>query len=752
MSRARTPATPLCMVLLALAGTAPALGQGTVILPRPVPHPHWPRRFTTTPLELKYQRVYADVTDGVAVTKIQQTFRNPLRHQVEGTYVFPLPDGVAVGDFSMTIGGKTLRGEVLDAETARRTYEQIVRRVKDPALLEYLGKRLWQAKIFPIPPGKELDVKLQYSQTIPETGGLGLYRHPLRAETISNETIEQTVVQVKIKSQLPLTSVFCPSHQCDISRPNDHKATVTYEQAHARPDRDFMLYYQRKDTMFGLSLLTHRGAGEPGYFMMRISPRVEISEGQILPKDIAFVIDTSGSMQGGKIEQAKRSLKFCISALSERDRFNIYAFSTEVHPFRDGLVPATSDVKQAAVEFAGKIQALGGTNINQALLETLAADPRDDRRPYLVVFMTDGEPTVDVTDPNRILQNVKDKNAARVRFHVLGVGTKVNTHLLDKLAEATRGTRDYCTENEDLELKLSAFVTRLANPVLTDISLHIAGLKTSDVYPRELPDLFCGNDLVVLGRYDGSGHHAVEFKGRLQDETRTITYEGNFAERESANDFLPRLWATRKVAYLLDQIRLHGRKQELVDEVVRLAKRHGIVTPYTSALILEDDRPIALRGHRERLLAGAYDGVARRARGRAGGQGLFGAGGRGAPATGKVAVRASRDIAEEADAESLTPWSYEVLSGERGQAVIRHAGDKTFVLAGERWIDTAWDGEKEPKKITAYSDEYFELLKHNLRLARYLALADHVLLVFDGTVYEIVPEPRSEEGDDGGGE
>jgi Ca-activated chloride channel family protein len=237
------------------------------------------------------------------------------------------------------------------------------------------------------------------------------------------------------------------------------------------------------------------------------------------------------------------------------------------------------------------------------------------------------------------------------------------------------------------------------------------------------------------------------FKGRLQDETETITYEGNFAERESANDFLPRLWATRKVAYLLDQIRLHGRKQELVDEVIRLAKRHGIVTPYTSALILEDERPIALRSEFEmrRRMERVYDQAARGAAPAAVGGGRF------ARPTGQAAVKASRDIAEEADLEALGPADYG-LRGEGGHQVIRHVADKTFVLAGERWIDTAWDGEKEPHKVTAYSDEYFELLKRNPGLARYLALGEHVLVLFDGTVYEIVPEPKSDEGNDGGGE
>ncbi len=742
MNRNRNLPLRLGTSLLALLGlTVPALAQGTVILPHPVPHPRWPQRVTTMPLELKYQRVYVEITDGVAVTQVQQTFRNPLRHQVEGTYVFPLPDDVAVGDFSMTMGGKTLKGEVLEKEKARRTYEEIVRRVRDPALLEFLGKRLYQASIFPIPPGEQLEVKLQYSQTLTEQAGLGLFAHPLRSQAQTAGTIEELVVHVKLKSTLPLTSVFCPSHKCDISRPNDHEATATHEARHVRPDRDFNLYYQRKDAQFGLSLLTHRAVGEPGYFLVRLSPRIEISPGQILPKDIAFVIDTSGSMQGGKIEQVKRSLEFCINSLDERDRFNVYTFATVVRPFRDGLMPADKDLKQAAVEFARKIEAIGGTNINQALLAALEADPRDDARPYLIVFMTDGEPTVDVTDPDQILKNIAEKNSRRVRFHVLGVGTDVNTHLLDKLAEMSRGTRDYCTENEELELKLSAFVGRLASPVLTDITLAIDGLRTSDVYPQQIPDLFRGNDILVLGRYEGDGHHAVRVTGRLHDKTTTLTYEGEFPERNSHNDFLPRLWANRKVAYLLDQIRLHGRNQELVDEVVRLATRYGIVTPYTSALILEDERQLAF-GVREIRLQ--YADLARRAapsRPR-------GAGGSAGAPTGGIAVGESKELA---DLKALgyvaleEPLDEEGLGDDFGHAVIRRVADKAFVLTEGRYVDSTWDGKAQPKKITAFSDEYFELLRAYPQLAPYFAIAERVLVVFEGQVYEIVANEQSDE-------
>lgn len=740
---------PFLTALIAAAATAgPLLAQGNIITHRPFRPPWRPNRVTTTPLIIKYQRVYTQITDGVAVTTVEQTFRNPLSTQVEGTYVYPLPDGVAVGDFSMTINGKTMHGEVLDKETARRTYEAIVRRTRDPGLLEYMNSRLYQASIFPIPPGKTLDVKLSYTQTLSESAGMGQFRHPLSKNQSAAPPIEQIVIQVKIKSTLPLTSVFCPSHKTDIVRPNDYEATVTYEQSNARPDRDFQLYYQRKDAMFGLSLLTHRAAGEAGYYMLRIAPRIEFDDDKVLPKDIAFVIDTSGSMSGGRIEQVRRALSFCVNSLNPNDRFNIFAFSTDVRPFRESLVSAESDIKSAAVDYAGKLRAVGGTNINAALLAALDADPKDSQRPYLIVFMTDGEATVDVTDPEQIRRNVQSKNTGNVRFHVLGVGTKVNTHLLDKLAEDNRGSRDYCTETEDLELKLSAFVTRLANPVLTDVALKLAGLNTSDQYPRVLPDLFRGNDLVLLGRYEGTGHHRIDFSGRLRGDARSLTYEGEFPKLNSDADFLPRLWANRKVAYLLDQIRLHGSKQELVNEVVRLAKRHGIVTPYTSSLILEDEARLVRRGS-GRPIPLATDLIiperARRVAPRRSSGGAVGRGGRGGSAPmGEGAVADSRTLR---DLKSLgyladSPADDDAFdrNGVASESVIRHAAGKTFVRDGDRWLDTKWDGKKQPKKIKVFSDEYFELLKSRPELSKIFALGARVLVVLGNDVYETVEE------------
>ncbi len=724
-------------IFAGLVAMPAAFGQGRLII-EPMP----PDRRSN--VETKYLRINAEITDGVAVTSISQSFYNPHRWPIEGKYVFPLPDGVAVGDFKMTAGGKTLHGEVLDKDQARRTYEEIVRRTRDPGLLEYLGKRLYQTSVFPIPANDTVNVEMRYSQTLTEQGGLGQFLHPLR-QPGTPAPIGELTINVKIKSSLPLTSVFCPSHPAAVSRTSDREATISYEQTNVRPDRDFAAYYQRADSQFGLSLLARRDAGEEGYFLLRLSPRVEIEEERVAAKDIVFVVDVSGSMAGDKIAQTRRALEFCVNSLRPQDRFNILAFSTEVRPFREKLVEATPEVQKSASEFTRELQALGGTNIHQALQTALENDPRDGQRPYLVVFMTDGEPTVDVTDPEQIVKAVKDKNAGEARFHVLGVGTELNPRLLDKLAEATRGTGDYCTETEELELKMSAFVRRLADPLLTDLSVEVAGIKTFDVYPKALPDLFRGNDIIVLGRYDGEGKHTVRLRGKSAQGTSELTYDAEFPKLDRGADFLPRLWANRKVAYLLDQLRLHGENKEVVDEIVRLAKRHGIVTPYTSALIIEEEPQWAGRIPGGEL-APAFS--RRRVPGSAGARGGGGGGlfqddeGHGAVAASK-SIRASQQAGQLRDDHEadMPAWDGNDAAGGARVVPIRHVEGKTFIYDGKRYVDSAWDEKAEPRKVAAFSDAYFALLKQHPELAPYLTLGESVLVAFDGKVIEITPPP-----------
>ncbi len=312
-----------------------------------------------------------------------------------------------------------------------------------------------------------------------------------------------------------------------------------------------------------------------------------------LPRDIVFVLDTSGSMQGKAIEQAKKALEFCVKSLSAKDRFAIIGFSTTTNAFAPALKSADQATISQATDWIRNLQAVGGTAIDDALKAGLGYRPSDARN-FTVVFLTDGLPTIGETDPKKILANVK-QSAGDTRFFTFGVGNDVNTHLLDILADNNRGTSVYVRPEEDLEVKMSALFAKISMPVMSDLALSFTNpsIRITDIFPPKLPDLFHGNQLVVLGRYAGTGSTAIKLSGKVGANTKEIVHEGMFSNERKGTEFLPALWARRKVGYLLDQIRLNGETKELVDETIALSKRFGIVTPYTSYLAVPDQPMVA---------------------------------------------------------------------------------------------------------------------------------------------------------------
>ncbi len=724
--------------------------------PRPVPPPRIrpprpPARHVY--LQVKRQTVDVSIVDGVAVTSIDQLFHNPHNRPIEGTYIFPLADDVALSKFTMFIDGREVEGKLLGVEEARRTYESIVSRMRDPALLEYLGTRMFQARIFPISPKGEARVRLSYTQMLNAADGLVDYRYPLATGRHSGSPIETLSFVINIESTVPIKSVFSPSHALGVHRVSDYKVSASYEGRHVYPDKDLLLHYALSDKEFGMTVLTHRQAGSDGFFLLRIAPPAVPKSEDVLPKDISFVIDTSGSMAGEKIHQAIAALKFCLANLNEQDRFNVVPFSHEALRFRDTLVPASTENIEQACGFADNLKATGGTNINDALEAALAGEVSREKssRPYLIVFLTDGQPTIGVIDPKEILANVKAKNAGRVRLFVFGVGHDVNTILLDTLAEQNRGTREYVEPGEDLELTLSSFYRKVADPVLADLSLTFGGLTVRDMYPTRLTDLFSGSELVVVGRYSGEGAKAVELTGTRRGRQERFVYETTFPAVGKKHEFLPRLWAARKVGFLLDEIRLHGEKQELKDTIVKLATKYGIVTPYTAYLVTEPGS-VALRGSRgSTTLADAFGEAAPVWTGTAG-EGTHPRKGVGRakkhkmmPATGAGAVAASESarMLQDADAysySSLVPLSNTEEAGEDlGRSLVEHVGTRTFYRLGDRWIDAAHDSDRETRKVEAFSKEYFDLIRKHPSLAKCFALGERVVVVIDGTSYETVP-------------
>jgi len=748
--------------LVAAVWTAPVQADGFIVVDRPphviVPGPRprpLPPRLVYMPLEVKNHNVTCDIRDTVGTTKIDQVFHNPNNQQMEGTYLFPLPETASVQKFSMWMNGKEVHGEVLDAEKARATYEDIVRKMRDPALLEYVGGRVYRARVFPIPANGDVRIALQYDETIPVSDGLATYRYPLNTEKFSAKDIEDVTIVVHIRSAIPLQSVFCPSHNATVSRPDDRQARVGFEAHHVRPDRDFLVQYQMSEKEFGLSLLSVRPAGEDGFFMARIAPPIEVESGTIVPKDVCFVFDTSGSMAGEKIAQAKRAMTFCLSSLRPEDRFNIISFATETRPFRDSLVPATQENIDAAKAEVQRVEAAGGTSINEALLAAVKAGAQaKSDRPYMIVFITDGEPTVGERDPARIQANVKNANEGRCRLFVFGVGHDLNAKLLDRLAEENRGAREYIDEKEDIELKVSRFFKKVSDPVLSDIELRLGDADAFDVYPKQLPDLFHGGELIVVGRYRKPGRHAVAVHGKRAGERLSWAFQTTIAEGLTDNDFLPRLWATRKTGYLMDEIRLHGETKELKDEIVRLARRYGIITPYTSYLVVEDSTGVAGAGGPPAQPAARvmYDYVAQDSA-------TFGAmksaGNYARESRGQVAVRGSVEalamqraapaetggfgIGGVGGAAEMRPGGgTRTASSGPQESPIRVAGTKTFYLDHGRWTDSEYDGKAETKKVKAYSDEYFKLLRDAPELAKYLAVGERIVVVLNKVAYEVV--------------
>ncbi|MHC5011599.1 MAG: VIT domain-containing protein, partial [Planctomycetota bacterium] len=452
-----------------------------------------------TPVRLKGHRVEATIRDGVAEVRVEQVFHNGSGSQLEGTYLFPLPEGAVVSDFAMTMGGQMVRGEVVEAQQARRIYEDIVRRRRDPGLLEWVGRGLFRARVFPIEPQSDLTIRLAFQQVLAEDAGTLEFRYPLATNRFHGASVESVVVDVNVESSVDLKAIYSPSHRLDVTRDGERRARITYERGGARQDRDFLLYLARSPDAVGFSFLSHRNAGEDGTFMAVLAPGTERREEDRVPKDVVYVIDTSGSMRGPKIEQARDALTYGVRMLHPGDRFNVIGFSTGVRTFRDRFVEATPDVVEAAAGWLQGLEAAGGTNIEGAIVEALRRGGRD--RLLLVVFVTDGAPTVGETDPDALVRRTVVDNTSHARIFTFGVGFDLDVKLLDRIAEATGGRRDYVTPDEDIEIATGRFFRKVDQPVLSDVRVTF-GEGVHDVYPQRLPDVFAGEQLVLFGRYE----------------------------------------------------------------------------------------------------------------------------------------------------------------------------------------------------------------------------------------------------------
>jgi Ca-activated chloride channel family protein len=662
-------------------------------------------------IELREQSVQISIRERLAVKTVRSVFRNNTDRVQEDDFLMHIEPDVSVESFKVTIDGKEQSGELLDAEKARRIYESIVRQNRDPALLEYYGYQLLRVRAFPIQPRAEYKVEVTLREALRVAGGVA---RVVTLNHLSKGEIASFSCAADVESARPIRMVFSPTHDINVQRAGDRKLRVSYEKKNYAPMGPLVFYYALADDEIGATLLAYREPGEDGTFMLTLSPRWEIRDSERVPRDVVFAVDVSGSMRHDrKIDQVREALARCVRSLHAGDRFNIVAYSTETQTWKERLIDAAEEAKEAAEKFAARLEPRSGTAIEEALKVSLGQfDSREAVK--IVVFLTDGLPTIGQTDTARLIEGAKKLNAVGARIFAFGVGYDVNTQLLDALAVGHGGDREYVRPNEDAAFALAAFAARIDTPVLASPKVEFEGIEATQIYPRTLPDVFRGGQLLVLGRFKGEGQAKLTLTGKFLGRDRRSEHEIDFAAA-ATHDFIPKLWAIKKIDFLLDQIRLNGQQKELIEEVVRLAKKHAIVTPYTSYLITEDVPTPEAGAMSKKTMDESLE----------------------KKFVGKEEFDKARNQAEWRKAENKElqdragrdALGYSSAGAERELAArMRQVCDVNFFNRGGVWIDSRIETGKKYEEIEVEfgSDAYWELVRNEPELARRLALGKQV--------------------------
>ena len=547
-------------------------------------------------LQVDYHRVTVTIDGPHAHTRVEQRFSNPYLTPVETRYVFPLPPGATIRGFTVRLDGAPQTVQNMSRTETEAYLQKAIADRQDPSLLQYLGWETYAVDLT-LPPSGATTMTLEYEELLLPQGDLYRYFYTLGTERYSLAPLREVSVKVDFQADDGVATVYSPGHQLAVERLSASHVRATYRAENVLPTEHFELYYTLTGQPFGAGLLTHAdpplsppliegdGGGE-GHFLLLLSPSSSVAEADATPKDIVFVIDRSGSMAGEKIEQARQALQFILGQLDERDRFAIVSFDDLIETQAETLQPVTDQTIHRAQSYVASLYERGNTDIEGALrrgLEMLkVGQPRLGATP-VIVFLTDGLPTAGVADEAAIVDSVRLGNdAVGASIHVFGVGYDVNTHLLDRIAAQNHGAVTYVQPDESLERVLTTFYGQIAHPLLTDVEAEFEGLTVEDVYPRQLPDLFVGSSLALVGRYStaDSAMATVRLRGQMAGEAWEQVYSFDLTE-VSDHPFVARLWATRRVGELLDRVRVEGETAALVEEIKSLGLRHGIVTPYT---------------------------------------------------------------------------------------------------------------------------------------------------------------------------
>lgn len=683
--------------------------------------------------------VRVELVDRVLRYEVTETFVNRGTRIGEADYMFPLPKGAAFQDLKLSINGEMIAGETMSADQARQIYEEIVRSQRDPALLEWMGYGLLRARIFPIAPGEEKKVVVRF-QVVAEREGdalrvdyfRGLRNNPGEA---SRHPDGRTSFLLVYPDEPMYGAAYSPTHSIRSS----HGSARRVEVSDARGEVTVLIPVRRASRA-AISLLTNQPGNDDGFALITLSPPALAP--RAVPRDLTFVLDVSGSMSGEKIEQARAAGKQFLRSLSPIDRFKLIDFSSDVRTFRDDFAVVTRENIRSAERYLDGLEAQGSTNISGALDEALSIPTQPGRLP-IVLFLTDGLPTVGERDAGAIASAVARHRGSR-RLFTFGIGADLNVSLIEQVALEGRGTASFVRPEESVERAVGIVASRLTNPLVTDVRLRADGVRLRKMHPSGPVDIFAGEDLVVLARYDGSGGATLRFEGQTSHGPVSWATNVRFPERSRENAYVARLWATQRVGYLSAEKRKHGGSREVDEEIRELGERYGIPTEFSSYLVLEPGMNPQVRRDRGRPIGSQptqLNSVV--TTGAASETNL----------TGRAAAAPSVDRAFEAAKTAAAQRSatnmaaIDSLSGLRDDARVRRLGNLTFVLRDSVWTDARFRKGSTVLRVKAYSDAYFKLIDALPELREAFSFSERLIVSGRSIAIEITPDGKEQLND-----
>jgi len=708
---------------------APALGRMEHISVRPS------RRIAFAPqrqgaIEITDVKVLIDILESTATTTIEIRLQNTTSSRQEAELIVPVPDGAVVRGFAYDGPGGMISAKVLEKEQARRIYQQLVSKIRDPALVEFVGYNLIRSSVFPVEP--------TYEHLLEADGNRIDYVLP------RTEALEYAVpwkVKANIKAKRPISTVYSASHKLDIERQSDKEMTVKIALDAEKEPGAFRLSYLVQEDGVTASMFAYpdKKVGG-GYFLLLAGLPAEAlknADDPAIKREVTLVIDRSGSMRNEKIDQVKEAAMQIIAALKNGEAFNIIIYNNTVQWFSPKPVVKNRRTAKAAQAYIEGITASGGTNIHDALKAALEQAPAEGMLP-IVLFLTDGLPTVGNTSEIAIRELVVESNPHKRRVFTFGVGVDVNAPLLEKIAGESRAKAEFVLPKEDVEVKVGKVFKRLTGPVLADAKLEVlkkngepAIGRTRDIMPQKLPDLFEGDRLVLLGQYVGDEPVTFRLSGNYMGKKRKFKFTFKFDKADKRNGFVPRLWAGRKIGELIDAVRQMGadkavskndpKVKELVDEIVRLSTEFGILTEYTAFLAREGTN---LRDTGRLMEEASISLETRAMRSRSG----YGA------------VNQSYNLQAQKDGATLNMRNeyYDEKMNRVSIASIQQINDRAYYRRSGRWIDgdlVSKEAQIEPARIIEFGTEEFielaeKLAKDNRQGS--IALRGDILLMVDG--------------------